>query len=47
MSEPTDMPKLGENQKSYAGIPEAIFVVSKLFFHVHPHKPNLENLFST
>lgn len=23
------MPKLGENQKSFAGIPEAVFVVSE------------------
>lgn len=25
------MPKLGENQKSFAGIPEAVFVVSEKF----------------
>lgn len=33
------MPKLGENQKSFAGIPEAVFVVSE-----SSKIPNKENI---
>lgn len=44
MSSPVDnaeLPKLPENQKSFAGIPEAVFVVS--FSHMHDLK-RLHNL---
>lgn len=30
-----DLPQLPENEKTYAGIPEAIFVVSRNIFHFY------------
>ena len=31
MTSSVELPKLPENQKSYAGIPEAVFVVNRVF----------------
>lgn len=43
-----EMPKLPENQKSFAGIPEAIFLVSKSSTdgHIYGHH-NLQTLAET
>lgn len=47
MSSPVDnaeLPKLPENQKSFAGIPEAVFVVSSIQMHDLNRLHNLKTI---